>query len=101
MTVVQVTSTVGTTAHYFLVPEAIVDVTGSDLGITLPDIVNGWITEVVDNTPLQLSLALDNAYLWDLNITFQGAPPIIFSGFNPGAGGDLLTLLYAQGWIPL
>lgn len=101
MTVVNVTSTIGTTCHYWFTPQAIIDVTGSDLGIVLPDIVNGWTYETTDITPIQQSWALDNAYIWDVYLTFQGAPPIIFPTFNPGSGGDLLTLLAAQGWVAL
>ena len=101
MTVVNVTSTIGTTCHYTLIPQAIVDVTGTDLGVVLPDTVTGWVFETTDITPVVLTLTLDNAYIWDVYMRFQGASPIIFSTFAPGSGGDLLTLLNAQGWIAL
>lgn len=101
MTVVNITSTIGTTCHYTFTPQAIVDVTGSNLGLTLPDIITSWVFEVTDNTPVQLTVPLDNAYTWDVYLRFQGAPPIIFPTFNPGNGGDLLTLLTAQGWVAL
>lgn len=101
MSIVTVTSTIGTTCNYWFTPQAIVDVSGSGQGVVLPDIVQGWIYESADNTPVVLTLQLDNAYLWDVNMTFAGAAPIVFGTFAPGSGGDLLTLLSAQGWVPL
>ena len=38
------------------------------------------------------------AYLWDVSVTFRNAPPVVFEGLDVGDGGDLLTLLAAQGW---
>jgi hypothetical protein len=99
MAVVSVTLTVQATCHYWLYPQASVDLTG--LGISLPDIVNGQVIEPADETASQLVLELDNSYLWNVDLRFLNAPPILFDGFAPGTGGDLLVLLTAQGWVPL
>lgn len=99
MAVVTVTSTIAATCHYWLTPKAVEDTTGK--GISVGDIVHGWVSQNADGTPATLSLQLDNAYMWDVLMDFRGAPPIVFSGFNPGSGGDFLTLLAAQGWMSL
>lgn len=92
MTAVTVTSPIGATCHYWFSPQAI---EASSTGVTVPDIIQGWLQ------PGQaLSLSLDDAYLWDINMNFRNAPPIVFDGFAP-SDGDLLTLLSAQGWEAL
>jgi len=99
MSLVTITSTIGTTCQYWLTPHAAVSTTGA--GVVVPDIVHGWLYETSDNTPVTLSVQLDNSYLWDISLHFENAPPIDFDGFVPGSGGDLLTLLTAQGWVSL
>jgi hypothetical protein len=64
--------------------------------VSVAGIVRGSITY-----GSELSVELDSNYLWDVYLTFRGAAPVTFEGFNPEAGGDLLTLLAAQGWEPL
>lgn len=104
MTTVNITAALsGVTAHYVFTPQAIEDIT-SDTGITAPDIIRGWANPEASNSggiPQSINVALDNAYTWDVDISFRNAPPIVFSGFSPGDGGDLLTLLAEQGWQPL
>lgn len=99
MTVVDVTLTLGATCHYWLTPRAAEDTSGA--GITVPDIVHGWIAPDDDGTPASITWQLDSAYAWDVTLEMRNAPPVVFSGFEPGSGGDLLTLLAAQGWAPL
>lgn len=48
-----------------------------------------------------VSTTLDDSITWDLRIDFQNAPPVIFHGLNVSGGGDLFTLLAAQGWSSL
>lgn len=94
-TLVTVTSTIGATCNYTFMPQANEDVTG--LGVTVP----AMIRDVVQPDPgasKTLSVTLDNRYKWDVDLQLENAAPIVFSGFNPGSGGDLLTLLAAQGW---
>jgi len=99
MAVVSVTLTVQATCHYWVSPQASVSLTGG--GISLPDIVSGQVIEPADETASQLVLELDNSYLWNVDLRFLNAAPVVFDGFAPGTGGDLLTLLTAQGWSPL
>jgi hypothetical protein len=88
-----ITLTVSAQCHADFISQAREDITG--LGVTVAD---SFIGMVVTDT---LSVDLDSNYLWDVNLRFRGAAPILFEGFNPGAGGDLLTLLSAQGWVAL
>lgn len=90
-----VTLTVSTTCHFWFSPKAIEDVNG--LGVTTPDIVHGW-SDGTPDTPSVISVILDDGYEWDVHLSFRNAPPVDFEGLAPGAGGDLLTLLSAQGW---
>lgn len=99
MSVVTVTLTIGATCHYWLTPQANEDITG--LGVTVPSIVHGSIGPNSDGTSATLTLALDSSYHWNVALTFRNAPPVYFDGFQPGSGGDLLTLLAAQGWVSL
>lgn len=87
------------TAHWTFSPIATED-TSTGTGISVPGIVRGWANSEGDGTIIAntLSVSLDNAYLWDVDINLRNAPPIRFYGFNPGSGGDLLELLSAQGW---
>jgi hypothetical protein len=98
MSAVTVTSTVGATCHYWFTPKAKEDTTG--LGVKVPNIVYGWIAENTDGSPAALSVVLDSDYVWDVELEFRNAPPVVFSGFQPG-NGDLLSLLSAQGWVSL
>jgi hypothetical protein len=95
---VTITSAVTDSCHFWFTPKANVSTTGN--GVTVPPIQYGYLFPV-DGTDPMLSVELDPAYTWDIDIRFRNAPPVIFEGFNPGSGGDLLTLLSAQGWIPL
>jgi hypothetical protein len=99
MSAVTVTSTIGASCHYWFTPQAIESPTGG--GVTAPAIVHGAIYPNTDGTPATLSVALDAAYAWDVDLTFKNAPPVTFQGFQPGTGGDLLELLTAQGWVAL
>ena len=99
MAVVGVTLTVQATCHYWISPQASVSLTGS--GLSLPDIVSGQAIEPADETASDLVLELDNSYLWNVDLRFLNAPPILFDGFAPGQGGDLLELLTQQGWVAL
>jgi hypothetical protein len=99
VTAVNVNLVVGATCHYWIAPEASESVSG--LGVTVPDIVHGWIGENPDGSSATLTVQLDNSYTWDVNLEFRDAPPVYFDGFEPGNGGDLLTLLTAQGWVQL
>jgi hypothetical protein len=99
MAVVTVSTTVQTTCHYWVSPKAIESTTGA--GVELPAIVNGVVIPTAQGTPTPLSLSLDNTFTWNVSLDFRGAPPVYFEGFAPGAGGDLLTLLTAQGWVSL
>ena len=98
MATVTVSSTIGATCHYWFTPKAREDTNGA--GVQVPNIVHGWVDEYEVGQTV-LSLELDNAYLWDVNMTFQNAPPIVFEGLNVGNGGDLLGMLSAQGWQSL
>lgn len=98
MTAVTVTVSIGTTAHYVLIPKAVEDATG--LGVTVPDIIYGWTDKGLDGAPSVLTLALDDQYVYDVDMSFRNAPPIVFKGFRP-SDGDLLTELTAQGWVSL
>lgn len=99
MAVVNVTLTAGITLHYWLQPQANFDVT-SGAGVSRPatGIISGWSAWVDGTSEPQLTFAMDAAFRWDIRLTFRGAEPITFKGFQPGAGGDLLELLTAQGW---
>jgi hypothetical protein len=99
MAVVNVTLTVQTTCHYWVTPQASVSSSGG--GVKLPDIISGYVSEPADQTASVLALELDNGYLWNVDLRFLGAAPVLFDGFAPGAGGDLLVLLGQQGWQPL
>lgn len=88
-----ITLTVTAQCHADFIPQGREDITG--LGVAVADSIIGM---VVTDT---LSVDLDSGYLWDVCLRFRGASPIVFAGFNPEAGGDLLTLLAAQGWLPL
>lgn len=90
---VSITMTVGIQGSFFFLPQAAIDLTGA--GITAPAPINGSLPSTAP-----LDIQMDAAYLWDIYIQFKNADPIAFEGFNPGAGGDLLTLLSAQGWTP-
>lgn len=94
MAVVNVTFTTNLTCSYWITPEANQDITG--LGVTAPSIVQGYVPDW--DTPQTVTLALDNGYMWDVRVDFQNSLPVRWLGFNPGSGGDLFTLLAAQGW---
>lgn len=114
MTAVNVTLTTSATTHYWIAPEAtITAATANDINV--PDTLMGFVSNGAigngvygsddnlfsDAWPTTLTFPLDDSVLWDLNITFRGAPPIVFQGLNVSGGGDLITLLEAQGWTPL
>lgn len=98
MATVTITSSVTSSCHFWFTPKAIQSGTGD--GVTVPPIEYGFLFPT-DGTDPELSVDLDPAYVWDIDIRFRNAPPIIFDGFEPGSGGDLLTLLSAQGWVSL
>jgi len=99
MSLVTVSATLGVTCHYWFSPQAVESPSGS--GITAPGIVHGYVTPETAGTTATLSVELDNAYAWDVRLSLENAPPVEFEGFQPGSGGDLLTLLAAQGWVAL
>lgn len=96
MTDVTVTMTVGTTIHYMFIPQA----AEATMGLTVAPIVYGWSDAQVDGSPTTVSIDLDSDYVYDVRVEARNAPPIVFRAFTP-ASGDLLTLLTAQGWVPL
>lgn len=97
--IVTVTLTVGTPCDYWVSPKAMEGVTG--LGVVAPPIVHGSIAPDATGTPVTLTMTLDNGFAWNVALDFRNAPPVYFEGFQPGSGGDLLTLLAAQGWQAL
>ena len=99
MSAVTVTATLGTTCHYWFTPQATISFTGA--GLNRLDIVHGYSAEVTDQTPAAVVFTLDDSALWDVRLDLQGAAPVVFDGLNVAGGGDLFTLLNAQGWIPL
>lgn len=99
MASVNVTMTVRTTVHYDFTAQALESTSGQ--GILVPSPVFGWLGTDALGNPQVLTVALDNSYSWTVNIRAKGAPPVYFEGFQPGSGGDLLTLLAAQGWVIL
>jgi len=99
MSLVTVTATIGATCHYWLTPQPQVATDGS--GLNVLDIVHGWTAEVADQTPVTLSLDLDDSTTWDIRFEFRNAPPIFFDGLDVTGGGDLFALLSAQGWSAL
>jgi hypothetical protein len=96
MSVQTITAQIGTTAHYWFTPQAVVSLTGA--GVNVLDIVHGYVSEATDQTPVTLTLLLDNSALWNVYIELQGSSPVVFSGLNVSGGGDLFTLLSSQGW---
>ncbi len=98
MSTVAVTMTVGATCHYWMAPVA--NESAGGLGVTAPNIVRGYLFPDANGNPAAMSVQLDPAYLWEVRLAFRNAPPIRFDGFVPGSGGDLITLLTAQGWTP-
>ena len=98
MATVTVISTIAATCHYWFSPQAKEDTSGA--GVTVPNIVYGWVAQNSDGTPATLSLDLDDSYTWGVEMRFRNAPPVIFEGFQP-SDGDLLTQLSAQGWVSL
>lgn len=102
MAVVTVTLALsGVTAHYVFTPNANEDLTGGT-GVTAPSIIRGWANPDANSDLINTSVSvdLDDSYLWDVNISFRNAPPIVFQGFTPAAG-DLLAQLTSQGWVAL
>ena len=98
MTMVTVSSLIGTTCHYWLTPNAKLDTTDGE-GVEVPAIQHGWVTIALDGSPTLLSLSLDSGFTYDVLMDFRNAPPIRFEGFAPGAGGNLIEMLSAQGWV--
>lgn len=95
LTTVNVTLTTNLTCNYFLVAQPDISVSGS--GVLWPFIVQGSVTAPVDNSVQVVTLALDPTVLWNVDLRFRGAEPVVFSGFSPVAG-DLLQQLSLQGW---
>lgn len=98
MSEVTVTLPIAGTCNYVVTPNAVEGTNGQ--GVVIPDTLRGAVNQSEHETNT-LSLDLDNAFTWDVAITFRGAPPILFEGFQPSNGGDLLTLLSSQGWQSL
>ncbi len=98
MAVVNVTLSAAATVHYWLQPQANIDLT-TGTGVEVPNIVHGWSTQVDTQIP-EITFVLDADFKWDIHLEFRGAAPIDFFGFQPGAGGDLLEMLAAQGYTP-
>ena len=94
MTAQTITATFTTVCHFTFIP--IPDFTVSQGA--LPVFIDGYLPAAPDS-PADMSVVLDDAWHWDLNFRFQGAPPIEFNGFNPSGGGNLFDLLTAQGWV--
>lgn len=94
MALVTVTMPLDLTCHYWFWPQAVLSPSGA--GAQAPSFQEGFLYDGV--TPL--SVQLDNGYLWDVQLQFRNAEPVNFQGFQPGSGGELLTLLTAQGWTP-
>jgi hypothetical protein len=95
MTVQAVTATFTTVCHYTFIPVPVISTTGADL--QLPAYVQGYVPGS-PGSPLALSVMLDNAWTWDVNLRIQGAPPVQYEGLAVGSGGDLFTLLASSGW---
>lgn len=93
MALVTITMTVGATCDYLFLPQASESLTGS--GVSSPEAVSGYLF-----LGAPLSVQLDASYKWDVSLSFRNASPLSFQGFQPGAGGDLLTLMAAQGYSP-
>lgn len=96
---VSVTAQIGATCHYWFTPEPVWDFTGQ--GVNVLDSQIGWTAETTDQVAQTVTFNLDDSTLWDVNLSFRGAPPVEFKGLNVSGGGDLFELLNAQGWQPL
>lgn len=97
MALVTVTATIGATCHYWLTPQPVVSLTGN--GLSVLDIVHGFADG--HDSPVALSFSLEDSARWDIHLAFEGAPPVEFTGLDVSGGGDLFSLLTAQGWIHL
>lgn len=89
MAAVTVTASISATCHYSFVPAPIMT-----SGVTVLRPTYGSIHPDYGS----LSVALDDSTVWDVHLTFKGAPPVNFDGLNVTGGGDLFDLLNAQGW---
>lgn len=99
MAAVTVTAKLGATCHYWLTPNPVLNLSGQ--GLNVLDIVHGWSAEASDQTPTTVTLTLDDSATWNVRMEFRGAPPVVFVGLNVSGGGDLFSLLSAQGWTSL
>jgi hypothetical protein len=99
MAAVTVTAKVGATCHYWFTPKASLSLSGQ--GLNVLDLVHGWSFESADQTPVTLTWTLDDSTTWNVYLSFQGAPPVLFENLNVSGGGDLFGLLSAQGWTSL
>lgn len=97
MASVTVTATFGLTCHYWIIPQAVFATNGD--GVFTFDIVHGWAAGL--DGPVAASFPLDDSALWNIRLSFLGAPPVEFDGLDVSGGGDLFELLAAQGWISL
>lgn len=87
-----VTFTTSGAAAWAFIPKAVENVDGFKTETTVVgyDAVGG-----------DQSVTLDDAFPWDVEINFQNAPPVHFQGLSVLGGGNLYTLLSAQGWTSL
>jgi hypothetical protein len=97
MTAQTVTATFTTVCHYTFIPDPDFSLTGA--GLQMPAYVQGQVLGA-PGSPQVLSVQLDSAWTWDVNLRIQGAPPVQVDGFSAAGGGDLFQMLAAQGWSP-
>jgi hypothetical protein len=96
MTMQTVTAYFETTASYWLQP---VYTWSTTSGIQDTNIQSG-ILYGASTSAAELNVTLDDTFLWNVRVTGQNMPPVIWEDLSVVGGGNLFELLSVAGWVP-
>lgn len=86
--------------HYGIFPTPVIDLTGNGVESDTSHwgYINPWQDNTGDGETTTQTVNLNPILTYTVAMDIEGSPSIIFSGFQPGTGGDIFEMLTAQGW---